>query len=289
MFAGAQGFEIKVDDTFAEMQELLNSLPAGSTVTFAEGEYNLTTLEVTDSVTLKGAGKTVFSFNECYGIRILSDIAEFNIEGITVRGIGSDGTEGKAAFGLGTFNTPHNVGKLTVTDCVFEGFDYGLYFGNNETNQVALSIEMTGTTVQNCSNKAMYLETLTNSSFTDCKFINNGHVKSTTPAHFATWVCGVDVNLKYGNYSNIAFEKCAFEGNGENNGGALMIKARDDGSYANKPATLDGVSVKDCTFSKNNIGKDIVLGEKDKGNKTPTNVVIEGCGEAVVVDNRANQ
>lgn len=65
-------------------------------------------------------------------------------------------------------------------------------------------------------------------------------------------MCGVDLNLKYGEYQNIAFTGCTFTGNGANRGTALHIKARDDGSYATNDASLDGVTIEGCVFSGNN-------------------------------------
>lgn len=84
----------------------------------------------------------------------------------------------------------------------------------------------------------------------------------------------VDINLKYGDYENISIQDCNFEGNGAGLGGALLIKARDDGSYADTPATLTGVTITGCTFTDNN--RDIVFGEPMKNNVGPYAVSIDG-------------
>lgn len=274
---------------FVSTQETLKTAVENKNVekiVLASGTYELdSALLITSNKAIVGesAENTVLVFNNCYGLFIKEDIDSLTLENITVRGVGSLGTEAGAAFALGTFNEPHNVNNLTVNNCVLEGFDYGLYFGNSVEKQASLSVKMSGTTVQNCANKAMYFETLTDSSFVDCKFLDNGHVSETTAETFKAWVCGVDINLKFGDYKNIEFEGCIFDGNAENNGGALMIKARgtgDDTGYSASPATLIGVTVKNCTFSNNN--KDIVLGEKDKNNTTPANVALEGNNGEVV-------
>ena len=83
----------------------------------------------------------------------------------------------------------------------------------------------------------------------------------------------VDINLKYGDYENISIQDCKFEGNGAGLGGALLIKARDDGSYADESATLTGVTITGCTFTDNN--RDIVFGVPMKNNAGHTDVMID--------------
>ena len=71
----------------------------------------------------------------------------------------------------------------------------------------------------------------------------------------------------------MSIQDCKFEGNGAGLGGALLIKARDDGSYADTPVTLTGVTITGCTFTDNN--RDIVFGEPMKNNAGPTDVMID--------------
>ncbi len=86
---------------------------------------------------------------------------------------------------------------------------------------------------------------------------------------------------------------CTFvnNGTGTDQGGGILVKARgtgDDSSYSSSPATLENVTIEDCTFENN--PKAIVLGEADKNNTGPTNVVITNAtyidNEEEIVDHR---
>ena len=61
---------------------------------------------------------------------------------------------------------------------------------------------------------------------------------------------GLDLNLKYGAYSNINVVNCVFDGcgTGEPNSTGLAIKARSAGSYAANPATLTAMTVSGTKF-----------------------------------------
>lgn len=278
----------------AFLRDTIAKAPADATITVAAGEYEMfqQPIAVSKNLTIVGAGAadTVLVFNGCQGIVIGADLEFLTVEGVTLRGVGAIGTEVAANMGLGTFNTPYSVNALTVTGCVIENFDYGVYFSNSAENSKTVSATITDTIIQNCLNKAMYIETLTDSTIENCQFLNNGKVIDTTAETFIPWVCGIDINLKYGDFKNIAITDCIFTNNGENNGGALMIKARGTGNETNEgyvahPATLTGVTISGCEFSGNN--KDIVLGEMNVDNDYPQGVVIEDCGGAIVEDNRS--
>lgn len=294
---GEGGLTVMVDNTFAEVADFIAAAPAGAKVEFAAGTYELNkSFNVSKNLTIVGAGAadTILVFNGCQGIVIGADLEFLTVEGVTLRGVGAIGTEVAANMGLGSFNTPYSVNDLTVTGCVIEKFDYGVYFSNSAENSKTVSATITDTIIQNCLNKAMYFETLTDSTIENCQFLNNGKVIDTTAAQFANTVCGIDINLKYGDFKNIAITDCVFTNNGLNNkldnGGALMIKARGTGNETNEgyvahPATLTGVTISGCEFSGNN--KDIVLGEMNVDNDYPQGVDIIDCGGAVVVDYRS--
>lgn len=279
-----------------ELKNAVNNAPEGTTVFISAGEYVMdSSLDVTKSLQIIGAGakETVLNFNNHQGIMVRADLNSLYVGGVKLVGNG-DGTEAGANTSIGTFNQPYSVGKLIVNDCVIEGFDYGVYFGFDQgiTKKATASVDIIGTTVQNCLIKAMYFEYLTGSTIANCKILNNGNDPDAVASNFTDWVCGIDINLKNGEYKDISVTGCEFTGNGANNGGALMIKARgtgNDGSYVNNPATLDGVIISGCTFSGNN--KDIVLGEVGKENESPTNVTID-CGtqdaDYKLEDNRAD-
>ena len=201
-------------------------------------------------------------------------MTKFALENIVLLGVGATGNEAmnEPFMGIGTYNEEYGV-HMTLTDTTIDGFDYGIYLSAKADAPKEASIVADNLTVKNCLSKGVYVETLTDSSFTDCTFTDNGSDAAVVSENFKLWMSGVDINLKYGDYANITFTGCTFTGNGANNGAALLVKARDDGSYASNPATLTGVTVTDCTFTGNNLN--IVLGEKDKNNSGPDNVTID--------------
>ncbi len=94
---------------------------------------------------------------------------------------------------------------------------------------------------------------------------------------------GIDINLKHGTYSDIVIENFTFNDVGTSDrsgagdphevGGAIAIKARDDGDYASLPATLDGVTVRNGSVSGTSTG--VRIGEPGKENEGPTDVLVQ--------------
>ncbi|QLH45207.1 MAG: hypothetical protein HWD58_06115 [Bacteroidota bacterium] len=96
----------------------------------------------------------------------------------------------------------------------------------------------------------MYFEALSNAVIDNVTMNNSG----TDVAYgFNT---GIDVNLKYGSYSNISIINSTFTGCGATGTAAdvqnpvvIAVKARDDApSYNSNPATLDNVDIKITLF-----------------------------------------
>ena len=240
-------------------------------------------LEIKNNITIDGNGNTVTA-DECVGLYIKANLSKLTVSDLTLKGVLPEGSlagEGSTGsfMGIGTYDGCYGVGDLQLNNVTVDGFSYGLYFGINpagttaeaDINSNPVSVTANNLTVQNCYIKGAYFEKLTDSSFTSCKFLNNG----TDPNKVAnesmrTWMCGVDINLKNGSYKNISFIGCTFT----NNGTALLIKARDDGNYGEN-TSLDGATVSGCTFSGNNGSSPVIIGEPGKGNKTPVNVSIQ--------------
>lgn len=268
----------------ASLKEAIENAPEGSTVTLAKDtSFTLTSaIEVTKDVTINGNGSTITA-DQCVGFYIKDDLKTLVVKDLTLKGTPDDdeiaGEGGSGSFmGIGTYNGCYGVEDLQLNNVTIDGFSYGLYFGSNTSNDTPVSVDAEDLTIQNCYIKGAYFEKLTDSTFTDCQFIDNGTDADKVEANFQKWVCGVDVNLKYGDYQDIKFDGCTFTGNGDNSGTALHIKARDDGkTYGADPATLDGVTVTGCTFKDNNaaVKAPIVLGEPDANNETPVNVYIQ--------------
>ena len=256
----------------------------GETVEVLESTTISSALEIKNNITIDGNGNTVTA-DKCVGLYIKADLSKLTVTDLTLKGVLPDGSlageGGTGSFmGIGTYNGCYGVGDLQLTNVTIDGFSYGLYFGINpagsttDINSNPVSVTANNLTVQNCYIKGAYFEKLTDSSFTSCKFVNNGTDETKVESGFRTWMCGVDINLKNGSYKNISFVGCTFTNNGANSGTALLIKARDDGNYG-KTTSLDGATVSGCTFSGNNGTTPVVIGEPGKVNKTPVNVSIQ--------------
>lgn len=278
---------VKVDnETLVDSQEALAVALAnandGDTIVLADSFTITAPIVVTKDLTIDGNGKTITAEN-CVGFYIKDDLKTLVVKDLTLKGTPDDdeiaGEGGSGSFmGIGTYNGCYGVEDLQLNNVTIDGFSYGLYFGSNTSNDTPVSVDAEDLTIQNCYIKGAYFEKLTDSTFTDCQFIDNGTDADKVEANFQKWVCGVDVNLKYGDYQDIKFDGCTFTGNGDNSGTALHIKARDDGNYGGEnAATLDGITVTGCTFSGNNDpdGAPIVLGEPGANNETPVNVYIQ--------------
>ena len=277
--AAAAGYVASIGQaSYQTVAEAVEAVPAGKISVievFADAKQSAP-LAITASMTIRSSEGATLTFDNCGAIQIRADGVALVLENIALQGVGAAGTEAGANAGIscGTGNLTTNYAvELTLTDVTIDGFDYGIYLAAQSGAGKAATVQANALAVQNCLIKGVYAENLTDSAFDGCTFANNGTDPDKVNESFKAWVSGVDINLKYGDYANIAFTGCTFEGNGANSGGALLIKARDDGSYASDPATLTGVTVTGCTFIGNN--KNIVLGEPDKNNRTPAEVTID--------------
>ena len=256
----------------------------GETVEVLESTTISSALEIKNNITIDGNGNTVTA-DKCVGLYIKADLSKLTVTDLTLKGVLPEGSlageGGTGSFmGIGTYNGCYGVGDLQLTNVTIDGFSYGLYFGKNPAggngpyNENPVSVTANNLTVQNCYIKGAYFEKLTDSTFTSCKFLNNGTDDTKVESGFRTWMCGVDINLKNGSYKNISFVGCTFTNNGANSGTALLIKARDDGNYG-ETTSLDGATVTGCTFANNHGTTPVILGAPGKGNKTPVNVSIQ--------------
>lgn len=243
-------------------EDAVANAQAGSTVTLVKDvtlDSDLTSFA--DNLTIEGEGKTVTTTAN-YGINVPTDVTSLTINNLNLEKTEKTGTAIKVPSANADFT-------LNLTKCNFDGFEFGIYRDLPKDTTAKATMNLTGCTFENADQKAIYVEALTNSTIQDCQFINCGTKED--GAHSMS--SAVDINLKYGDYENITIKDCYFEGNGAGLGGALLIKARDDGSYADKSATLTGVTITGCTFTDNN--RDIVFGEPMKNNAGPTDVMID--------------
>ncbi len=265
---------------YTDLASAIAAADDGDTVEIINDCKLESSVAIRENLTIEGGNHTVTAKGAAFYIQ--ADLESFTVQNLALEGVEYSGTYGEGNddksgpwMGIGTYNGGYGVADLTLTNVTIDGFSYGLYFGGSTTNTNPVSVDADNLVIQNCAIKGAYFEKLTDSEFTDCQILNNGADATKVDSNFTSWMCGVDINLKYGDYENIVFDGCTFEGNGANNGTALHVKARDDGNYSTDSASLTGVTVTGCTFEDNHGTNDIIIGEPDAGNKTPVDVNIQ--------------
>jgi hypothetical protein len=152
----------------------------------------------------------------------------------------------------------HSLDGLTIANSVFQSNTIGIEVDAVNPGPTYLrNVSVSNTQFLNNVVKAAYIEKLSDATFTDIVVAGNG--TGAGPG-------GIDINLKYGTYSGIAFRGAVFTDNARNtaSGTALAIKGRDDApSYNTNPATLTGVSLTDVTITGSPI--DLAFGNRVTG------------------------
>ncbi len=167
--------------------------------------------------------------------------------------------------------TGASIDGLTIRQSHFDENVYGMeaYMGYNSGSYLR-NVLVEDTTFSGNSSKGIYVEKLDNATFDNITVDGSGTE--------GAWAAGIDINLKYGSYSNIVIENSTITRSGTGdavNGVALAVKARDDGGYGgSKAATLASVTIRNNVVEDNQAG--IRLGEPGKDNAGPTDVLITG-------------
>ncbi len=172
-----------------------------------------------------------------------------------------------------------SVDNVTISGSEFNSnTKHGWYSDKSSgSSSNVTNLNISYTTFNDNVNKGFYTEKLSNAVFDHITVNNSGTGGPTN--HRA----GMDINLKYGNYSNIQITNSTISNNGtgDDNGGGILIKARSTGSYAGNPATLDDVTLSGLTVTGNGGGTyaaGIRIGESNNSftgfDAGPTNVVI---------------
>jgi hypothetical protein len=191
---------------------------------------------------------------------------------------------GTIGIRVGTANA---VNGLLIDGCSITGNALQGIVVFQATTPVAFdNIMIKNSTISNNTQKGMYFEKLSNATLENLTMDNNG-----TDAAYG-FNNGIDINLKYGNYSNITIQNCDITNSGVNgtatdpqNASVIAVKARNDGSYSAIPATLTGVTIKNnlITGPKNGIR----FGEIGVINNGPSNVTVEGNDLSYAFGNKA--
>ena len=155
---------------------------------------------------------------------------------------------------------------------------------------IASGINISNTSFSDLDEKGIYAETLTDSTIDGVTMDNVGQYGG-VPSNGANGRSGdgIDLNLKAGTYQNVVIENFHLTDTGassglgspQTNGGAIVIEARNDPSYASAPGQYTGtVSIHDGTID-GTTSTGIQVGEPGKANSQPnvtvTNVNISGA------------
>ena len=169
--------------------------------------------------------------------------------GLIIKNVLIDGcTSTAVGFSGGNFDS------LLIEDSSFNNNRYGLSFSNSNPDQPFLfsNVTIKRSKFHQNSHKGMFFESLSNALFEDVEVCSCG-LGGNQYEH------GIDLNLKYADYSNLTFKRIQISGNGAaessfGDGCGLFIKARDDSIYAAQPATLTNVLIDGGFITGNNIG-----------------------------------
>ncbi len=142
--------------------------------------------------------------------------------------------------------TGDSLDGLSITNSVFQNnTEAGIeVFAASAGGTYLTDVTVSDTQFLDNTLKGAYFEKLDHATFTNITVTDNG----TSGASSA----GFDLNLKYGNFSNIGFDGAVFSGNGTGdavNGAGLTIKGRNDApSYNTHPASLATVGLTNVTI-----------------------------------------
>ncbi len=214
------------------------------------------------------------------GVRIDSPVSHLALENVTISNCTSHGFElGNTAIvndlvlsncalvgmtnAIGMRVGGSLAGFLAI-DCRFHDNQFGFESVKGDGDGTAFSdVRFERCAFINNTIKGAYFEKLANAVFDTISVAANGSV-APDPA-------GIDINLKHGAYSNIAFIATAIADCGLGDpatGAGISIKARNDGPYAISPASLTNVSISGTVITRCPIG--ITIGNNVSG------ILVEG-------------
>jgi len=320
--------------TFDTIQGAIDAASADYTVRVKPGVYDETLSITTDGLTLIGAPgaivdglsglnlagwdpntETLKEFFEANNPSYTGNVGlSLNADGVTVSGMTFQ------AFGVGiqfgdaddallsgnTFvNNVNGVRKSStaeVTNSEISGnsFADGIYGMTVYASTAGGSFDgltIDGNSFTSLSEKGMYFEELSNAMLTGNTFDDVGNFGRISPPFGGTqgeFGQAIDINLKYGTYSDVSFIDTVITNSGHSSGGgstglfggAIGVKTRDDGgTYGANPAdftgqivfqggSIDGTSTgfRVGEPGKDNLGPDVLIDGVTIANATVTDV-----------------
>ncbi|KQM36423.1 calcium-binding protein [Sphingomonas sp. Leaf10] len=229
----------------------------------------------------------------------------------TLLGNGSDGLTLNEVDYLSNLNGIRKDGDAAVTGLTINGGSIGdgyvgmLIFkaaGGGNLSDVTID----GTDFSDLARKGIYTETLSDSRITNITMTNVGQYGAANglegPGSNGSAGNGINLNLKYGEYSGIEIDNFVFtdvglsngSGVSHKNGGAIFIAVRDDpSSYNSNPASFIGaIDIHDGTIS-GALSTGIAVGEPGKANLDPdisvSDVTITGAQTSDLFGTIANE
>lgn len=193
---------------------------------FANGIYTNSTI---DNVFMRNVNSRN---NANYGIEIHNSAV---VDGLDLRNVR---LTNNGSVGL-RVSTEGSLNNLDMSGGLVSGSNIGIgFYKKNGDSSYVTDVNINGVTFTNNAQKAVYMEKLSDATFTNLDIRTSG----TTGGNAAA---GVDINLKYGDYQNISLIGTKVRTSATTAGGnAITVKARNDSpSYSGNPASLTGLTI----------------------------------------------
>jgi hypothetical protein len=252
--SGGNGFEVAADDVTIEKFHVTgysNGIRFGEPV----DDTTLRDMTVTDNSP------------RCIEVRNQADLSDLTLENVAL-------TDSEDGFRVSTDGA---IDGLTMDGCSVDGNDIGLevYTADTDPSSGNLEdVEITDTSFDDNDRKGIYTETLSDATIDGVTVHDSG-----TSGSYG-FNAGIDINLKYGDYSDITIRDTDVSGvdygspPGDRFPVGITIKARQDGStYGGNPATLSDVTLEGVEVSDNPNG--IRFGEVGKSDFGLQNGTVE--------------
>lgn len=249
--------------------------------------------------------KTAVAYSGVGGAGVTVSADNVTLSGITIddflTGIElGEGVDGLSIVNVQIEDTVTGIRKGTAADItnleIIGGEIRDTYIGINFAKSATLGdglvtgVLIDGMTFRDLTEKGIYAEALSDAQLLNLVMVNvgqygRGPAFGGTGANAGGFGAGIDINLKFGTYSNIVIRDFDFTDVGSSDrdganaphgfGGAITIKARDDGpAYASPPAVYEGEVVIDGgTISGTSTG--VRVGEPGKAVGGPAVVVTD--------------
>lgn len=299
---------------FTSLADALAAADAGDTILLADGTYAAANLTIGESVTIQGVatvegadpGAIIDGTGAGTGVSITADDVtlrnlsihdysvgvELSADGTRIEDVTFDGNVTAIRKG-----TAAEVTGFTMTGGTIRNGTSGIHtFAASNGDGTFSDVEISGVSLSDLRYKGFYFEQLSDATISDISMDNVGYYGD----DLGKFGNGIDINLKYGDYSDITIENFTFTDVGDSTGdgttpheggGAIAIKARDDASsYNTNPATLENVVIRNGSID--GINTAIRIGEPGKLNAGPEGVEVENVtisgAESGELDNRTS-